>query len=108
MNGFEILIPILGVIFGGLIFLVPIIGITARIALRPVMDSWAKYRELKGNDETVLMLERRMALMEEHLNSIDRSVQLLLEEADFRRQLETGTPRPGQLGAGAPGETPRA
>ena len=93
----ALLIPILGVIFGGLILLVPVVGITARIALRPMMDSWARYRELKGNDEAVLLLERRMALMEEHLNSIDRSVQLLLEEADFRRKLEAGGSAPAAL-----------
>ncbi|HEX8691874.1 MAG TPA: hypothetical protein VF746_05615 [Longimicrobium sp.] len=104
MDGFELLIPILGVIFGGLTILVPIVGITARIALKPVMESWARYRELRGNDDAVVMLERRMALMEEHLNSIDRSVQLLLEESDFRRKLEVGGSAPAALpgGSGTP------
>jgi hypothetical protein len=93
----AILIPLLGIFFGGLIVLVPVIGITARIALRPMMDGWARYREMKGNDESVLLLERRMALMEEHLNSIDRSVQMLLDDSDFRRRLETGSPAPAAL-----------
>ena len=97
MDGFELLIPILGVLFIGLTILVPIVGITARIALKPVMESWARYRELKGSEDAVVMLERRMALMEEHLNSIDRSVQLLLEEADFRRKLEAGGSAPAAL-----------
>ena len=93
----EALIPLLGIFIGGLIVLVPVVGITARIALRPMMDGWARYRELKGNDESVQLLERRMALMEEHLNSIDRSVQLLLEDSDFRRRLEAGAPAPAAL-----------
>ncbi|HYJ78929.1 MAG TPA: hypothetical protein VEW03_04985 [Longimicrobiaceae bacterium] len=86
----ELLIPLVSVVMGCLIVLIPVAGITARIALKPIMESWAKYRELRGNDETVLMLERRMGLIEEHLNSIDRSMNHLLEDADFRRRLEAG------------------
>lgn len=93
----EALIPLLGIFIGGLIVLVPVVGITARIALKPMMDGWARYRELKGGDESVQLLERRMALMEEHLNSIDRSVQLLLEDSDFRRRLEAGAPERAAL-----------
>jgi hypothetical protein len=97
----ELLIPLVSVVMGCLIVLIPVAGITARIALKPIMDSWAKYRELKGNDETVLMLERRMALIEEHLNSIDRSMNHLLEDADFRRRLEVGS---GARSIAAPAE----
>lgn len=86
----EALIPLVAIVMGCLIVLIPVAGITARIALRPIMESWAKYRELRGSDETVLMLERRMALIEEHLNSIDRSMNHLIEEADFRRRLDAG------------------
>jgi hypothetical protein len=86
------LIGLTAVIFGGLAFLIPVAGITARIALKPIVEAMARYRELKGNDESTLLLERRMALMEEHINSIGRSVQVLVEDADFRRRLEANAP----------------
>lgn len=86
------LIGLTAVIFGGLAFLIPVAGITARIALKPIVEAMARYRELKGNDESTLLLERRMALMEEHINSIGRSVQVLVEDADFRRRLESSAP----------------
>lgn len=86
------LIGLTAVVFGGLAFLIPVAGVTARIALKPIVEAMARYRELKGNDESTLLLERRMALMEEHINSIGRSVQVLVEDADFRRRLESNAP----------------
>ncbi|HEU4556470.1 MAG TPA: hypothetical protein VFS20_01430, partial [Longimicrobium sp.] len=86
------LIGLTAVIFGGLAFLIPVAGVTARIALKPIVEAMARYRELKGNDESTVLLERRMALMEEHINSIGRSVQVLVEDADFRRRLEANAP----------------
>ena len=88
----EELIGLTAVVLGGLAFLIPIAGITARIALKPIVEAMARYREIKGGDENTLLLERRMALMEEHINGIGRSVQVLVEDADFRRRLESQSP----------------
>lgn len=81
---------ILAIFMVFLCILVPIVGVTARIALKPIMESWAKYRELRGADETVNLLGQRMALMEEQLHGIQRVLGHIQEEMDFRRQLETG------------------
>ncbi|HEX5724917.1 MAG TPA: hypothetical protein VFX98_05595 [Longimicrobiaceae bacterium] len=89
----EVLIPLLGIFFGGLTLLVPVVGITARIALKPMMDAFARYREVRGDVEMVHLLERRVALMEEQLHNIERSVGQLVEDSEFRRQLESGEPR---------------
>jgi hypothetical protein len=86
------LIGLTAVILGGLAFLIPVAGITARIALKPIVESMARYRELKGSDDQVNMLERRMTLMEEQLHGMDRSLRILVEDADFRRRLESGSP----------------
>jgi hypothetical protein len=86
----EALVPIIAVFMGLLVILVPVVGITARIAMRPIMEGWARYRELRGGDETVQLLSQRMSLMEEQMHGIQRSLHQLVEEADFRRQLETG------------------
>jgi len=86
------LIGLTAVIFTGLAVLIPVAGITARIALKPVVEAMARYRELKGAEDSVTMLERRMTLMEEQLHGMDRSLRLLVEDADFRRRLEASTP----------------
>jgi len=86
------LLGLTAIILGGLAFLVPIAGITARIALKPIVEAMARYRELKGAEDSVLMLERRMTLMEEQLHGMDRSLRVLVEDADFRRRLESAAP----------------
>jgi hypothetical protein len=103
------LLGLTAIIFGGLAVLVPIAGITARVALKPIVEAMARYRELKGSDDAVTMLERRMSLMEEQLHGMDRSLRLLVEDADFRRRLEMSAPTgaaalgpgPGDAGTGS-------
>jgi hypothetical protein len=95
------LIGLTAVVMGSLTVLIPIAGITARIALKPIVEAMARYRELKGSDDAVSMLERRMSLMEEQLHGMDRSLRLLVEDADFRRRLEAAAalgPGPGDAG----------
>jgi len=103
------MIGLTAVVMGSLTVLIPIAGITARIALKPIVEAMARYREMKGSDDAVVMLERRMSLMEEQLHGMDRSLRLLVEDADFRRRLEMSAPvgaaalgpGPGDAGAGA-------
>ena len=86
------LIGLTAVVMGSLCVLIPIAGITARIALKPIVEAMARYREIKGSDDAVTMLERRMSLMEEQLHGMDRSLRLLVEDSDFRRRLEMSAP----------------
>jgi hypothetical protein len=92
MDVSENLIALTAVILGSLTVLIPIAGITARIALKPIVESMARYREMKGTDDTVSLLERRMSLLEEQLHGVDRSLRILVDDADFRRRLESGAP----------------
>lgn len=91
------LIPLVGTIMGCLIVLIPVTGITARIALKPIMESLARYKEIKGDEQMVALLQQRVALLEEHVHGIERSLDVLVEEAEFRRKLEAGAPAPNAL-----------
>jgi hypothetical protein len=86
------LIGLVAVVLGGLSILIPIAGLTARIAMKPIVESLARYREARGGDENSILLERRMGLIEQQLDGMERSLRLLVEDADFRRGLESGTP----------------
>lgn len=80
----------LAIFLGLMVILIPITGLTARFALKPVMEALGKYRESQGDKQMQQLLERRVALMEEQLHGMDRSLRELLEESEFRRELETG------------------
>jgi hypothetical protein len=86
----EAIIAGLAIFLGLMTVLIPITGLTARFALKPVMEALSKYRESDSDRQMQALLERRVALMEEQLHSMDRSLRELAEESDFRRELESG------------------
>jgi hypothetical protein len=93
----EAIIAGLAIFLGLMVVLIPITGLTLRFALKPVMEALSKYRESTGDREMQLLLERRVALMEEQMHSIDRSLRELTEASDFHRELEAGRPRAAAL-----------
>lgn len=81
---------LVAVTLGIMVVLVPVVGITARFALKPIVEAFARMKEMKGEEQKVALMEQRIALLEEHLHSVDRNVAALQEDSEFRRQLETG------------------
>jgi hypothetical protein len=92
-------VGLVATILGISIVLIPVIGLTARFALKPTVEALGRFFEHKGLDESVHILERRMALMEQQLESIGDSVQRLAEVSEFHRALEAGS-RPAEAAAG--------
>ncbi len=86
------LTALLAVFMGISIVLIPIIGITARFALKPTVEALARLFEHKGMEDTVGILERRMALLEQQMESLDGSVKRLAEVAEFHKALGSGGP----------------
>ena len=88
------LTALVAAVMGISIVLVPVIGLTARFALKPMVEAFAKFGHSRELDESVNILERRMALMEQQLESIDGSVRRLAEVSEFHRALEKGESAP--------------
>ncbi len=85
------LVALVAVISGTLIVLIPVAGITARLALKPTVEAVARFFEVKGSQEAVQILERRVALLEQHVEGMERSVERLRAAEEFdRRLLEDG------------------
>lgn len=84
----DIVIPLLAISLGGLIVLVPVVGLTARFALKPLVDSWNRSRETPLANERMAIMERRLALLENQLETVEQTNQRLMEEADFNRRLQ--------------------
>lgn len=90
------LTALVGTIMGISIVLVPVIGITARFALKPTVEALSKFLHTKELDESVNILERRMALMETQLDSLEGSVRRLAEVSEFHLALKKGEETPAE------------
>ena len=84
------LTALLAVFMGISVVLIPVLGITARFALKPTVEALSRFFERRGSEETISILERRMALMEQQIESIETNVQRLVEVADFHQRLGGG------------------
>ncbi len=91
------LTALLAVFMGVSVVLVPVIGITARFALKPTVEALSRFFEKRGSDEAISILERRMALIEQQVESIDTNVQRLVEAAEFDQKLSAPSPSPTQI-----------
>ncbi len=86
-------IPIVAIVGGVLLFLVPIAGFTARFAFKPIVESLAKLRELQAGapgGADVQQLAQRVGKIEQQLEGMDVSLQRLIEAKEFDRQLSSG------------------
>ena len=87
------LTAIVAIMMGSLMFLIPIAGLTARYALKPIVESIARLRDSGSRDEAIALLERRLALVEQEVQSVSNvrdEVARLVDELEFQRKL--GTP----------------
>jgi hypothetical protein len=91
-------VALVSVVLGISIVLVPVIGLTARFALKPAVEALAKVFEARELDESVKILERRVELQEHQIEALQDSVKQLHETRDFDRQL--AAPRPGETTRG--------
>lgn len=82
---------LVAVFMGISIVLVPVIGLTARFALKPTVEAFSRLMDKRGTEESVAILERRVALLESQLESIDASVKRLADVDDFHRALGEGS-----------------
>jgi hypothetical protein len=88
---------IIAVIMGSLMFLIPIAGFTARFAMKPIVESIARMRESGVKTEALELVERRLALLEQEVQSVSNirdEVGRLVDELEFQRKLTAPKPKP--------------
>ncbi len=81
------LTSLVAVILGTSIVLVPVIGVTARFALAPMVEALARLFVTKDTEETVRILERRLELQEQEITHLSQAVRGLSEAQEFERRL---------------------
>ena len=84
------LVEIISVVMGISVVLIPIIGLTARFALKPTVEALSRIFEGRGRDETVQLLERRLSLLEQQVDAVEGSLGRLEEATRFDVQLRSG------------------
>ena len=83
------LIPLVAIVMGISVVLVPVIGYTARYVLRPFEETLTRYLQARAADDSVRILERRLALMEQQLETMESTLNRVADAADFHRELRT-------------------
>jgi TolA-binding protein len=82
------LTSIVAIVMGMLVVLIPVAGLTARFAFKPIAEAIAQMRDGGAAQREVSMLEKRIALLEQQFQNVEGEVERLTEEREFRRQLE--------------------
>jgi len=69
--------------------LIPIAAFSVRFAIKPIMEAIAKNREISGGSSAreVSLLEQRVALLEQHYQSLEHDFARVSEVKDFERRL---------------------
>jgi hypothetical protein len=93
----ENYIGMVAVILGGLTVLTPVVALSARFALRPIVDSMLRLKEAQASDRTNSLQDRRIAVLEAEIQSLQHTVRALQEGEEFRREL--AAPRPAAIAA---------
>jgi hypothetical protein len=79
-------------ILGISIVLIPVIGVTARFALKPAVESFARLFENRNTLESITILERRLELQEHQIEALQETIRGLSEVREFDRQLSGSDP----------------
>jgi len=88
------LTELVAVILGVSIVLIPVIGLTARFALKPTMEALSRFFEKQGQDQVFAMLERRCQLLESQVEVLESDLRRVKEGQDFERALGSGANLP--------------
>ncbi len=85
-------VALVATVMGTMIVLIPVAGLTMRFALKPTVEALGRFFEKRGADETLGILERRVALLEHQLEAMEGSVRRLEEVTEFHDRLQAPAP----------------
>ncbi|MEN8376516.1 MAG: hypothetical protein ABFS34_13805 [Gemmatimonadota bacterium] len=99
MNDPDLLIPLAAIIFGSLMFLIPIAAFSLRFAAKPLVEAMKSWREGQGGGEHVQIVKERVAFLEQRLELMEDHLGRLDEAHDFDKRLQRGQPAPAVIEA---------
>jgi hypothetical protein len=88
---FYALASIVVAFFAGAALLTPILALSARFALKPVMETWIRFRKSETTDQDKILQDRRIALLEAEVQNLHQLVKQRLDVQEFERELSAPT-----------------
>ncbi len=82
---------------------IPALGLTARLAIKPVVEALIRLREAFTQSGAIADedIHARIGALEQRIDAIQDTLQPLVEAEEFRRQLEAGRGTSAATGGGA-------
>lgn len=72
MIEWEYVIALVAILFGSLIFIIPLAAFALRYASKPLIEAFARYKEVQGGPPADLAaLRERVAVLEEKLEGVE-------------------------------------
>jgi len=99
---------LIATILGISIVLVPVVGLTARFAFKPVVEALSRLSEDRTSAETLQILRRRVELQDHEIEAMQTVVEQLRETSEFDRQLWLSRPAGGPEAHGGASELGRS
>jgi uncharacterized protein (DUF2164 family) len=84
------LVEIIATTMAMLVVLIPVAGLTARFALKPLVDSFGRYLALQGQEDAIAITDRRIALLEQSVEALQGELSRVREAQDFETALRDG------------------
>lgn len=82
---------VVAVVMGLMVVLIPVAGVTARFALKPIAEAVARMREAQGAGRELQLVEQRLALLEQQISNLESDVRRVEDKTEFDRRLTAGT-----------------
>lgn len=83
-------VALVATVLGIMIVLIPVAGLTARFALKPIAEAMAQARQGQGAVRELGYVEERLAAIEQQVSGLEEDVRRLDERVEFDRQLRSG------------------
>lgn len=103
------LAPLIAFLVVAFIVAIPVLALSIRFAAKPLVDAMVRLREVQGkntaSEETLMLHDRRMNLLESELQHITTTLDRLAEAERFHARLEA--PRAAEPRALSAAEPPR-
>jgi hypothetical protein len=88
----ESLAMVVVAFFVGAAILTPVLALSARFALKPVMETWMRLRASQTSDQEKIMQDRRIALLEAELQGLQQQIQQSAALHEFDQKLVAPPP----------------
>lgn len=85
-----LLIPVIGVS-------IPLVVVAGRFIVQPIVHALIKQSESRNTPVDMEPVRQRLGALEDRLEKMERSLDRLVEESEFHRQLSGGRPTGGSM-----------